>query len=107
MPYLSDDDGNTNGASDHDGKINLRDQCAANLYYVHMYIACARRCTQARTHNVHTFSVTTTLQTLSDNQPPTGLMRAPIKGPIYPCRRPTESVLTHARESRRNACIFL
>ena len=50
MPYLSDDDGNTNGASDHDGKINLRDQCAANLYYVYMYIACARTCTHARTH---------------------------------------------------------
>ena len=81
MPYLSDDDGNTNGASDHDGKINLCDEGATNLYNALVHI-CRHTRRQERTSPHTLLQSALHFRTLSDSQPPSGLIKAPMRGPI-------------------------
>ena len=79
--YLLDNDANGNSAGDHDGKINLRDEGATNLYNAHVHI-CRHTHRQERTSPHTLLQSALHFRTLSDSKPPSGLIKAPMRGPV-------------------------
>ena len=82
MTYLLDNDANGNSAGDHDGKINLCDEGATNLYNAHVYNLQTHTRRQEHTGPHTLVQSALHFRTLSDSQPPSGLISAPMRGPV-------------------------